>query len=74
LHVTKYGDGLVLIVDDMLNLNIWLDDHWVGEVRLDRLDDFLRLRKLLDEVDDVAVLTRLEANEVEEAIAEAASA
>jgi hypothetical protein len=69
-----YGDGLVIIVDDGLNVEVWLDgEYQVGELRLDSLDKFVTLRKLLSDVDDVAVLTRIEANEVKDMI-EAASA
>lgn len=67
--MATYGDGLVLIVDDGLNVEVWLDgEYQVGDLRLDSLDKFVSLRRLLRDVDDVAVLTKVEANEVKEAI------
>lgn len=59
-----YGDGLVVVVKDDLQAEIWLDGEWLGDVGLGKLDNFIRLRKYLDEVDDVAVLTEIEASDV----------
>lgn len=59
-----YGMGLVIVVKDDLQAEIWLDREWLGDVGLGKLDNFIQLRKYLGEVDDVAVLTEVEANEV----------
>lgn len=64
-----YGDGLVFVVKDDLTCELWIDREWLGDVTLARLDQFIQLRKYLNDVDDVAVLTKSEADDVRELIA-----
>jgi hypothetical protein len=69
-----YGDGLVFVAKDDLQCEVWLDKEWLGDIGLGKLDNFVKLRKYLYEVDDVAVLTEYEASEVRDLIREAANA
>ncbi len=64
-----YGDGLVIVVKDDLQAELWLDKEWLGDVTLARLDQFVQLRRYLDEVDDVAVLTEMQATDLREELA-----
>ena len=59
----QFGPGLLFLVEDDLSVGVYLDDAYIGGFKLDKLDQFLRLRKLLDGPDFVAVLTSLEARE-----------
>ena len=64
----QFGPGLLFLVEDDLSVGVYLDDAYVGGFKLDNLDQFLRLRKLLDGPDFVAVLTILEAREASDLV------
>jgi hypothetical protein len=63
-----YGDGLVFVVDNDLVVEVWVDGAWLGDVKLQTLDQFLRLRKLTD-TDNQVAFTRLEAKDYRESVA-----